>query len=123
VTANQHEDNVRRFEERLEELSSAEYVLMLFVAGASEMSVRAIRNVRAICEQHLVDRYQLAVVDIHRDAALMSIYDVVAAPTLVRMSPLPKRMLVGDLSDTTRVLSALDIIAVPAGANDVRPTG
>jgi circadian clock protein KaiB len=121
VNADQGPDNVRRFEARLEVLGTAEYVLTLFVTGASEMSVRAIRNVRAICETHLAGRYALDVVDIHRDVTLMALHDVVAAPALVRLSPLPKRMLVGDLSDTARVLSALDIVVAPLGSNDVRP--
>jgi circadian clock protein KaiB len=87
-------------------------VLTLFVTGASEMSVRAIGNVRAMCEEHLRGRYQLTVVDVHRDVALLSSYDVVAAPTLIKESPLPKRMLVGDLSDTARVVAALDISTI-----------
>jgi circadian clock protein KaiB len=101
------------FETSLGTRTVDDYVLTLFVAGASDMSVRAIRNVRAICETYLRGRYRLEVVDIHRDATLMSMYDVVAAPTLVRETPSPKRMLVGDLSDTTRVLAALDIVAIP----------
>jgi circadian clock protein KaiB len=108
------DSTVSQFEDALSDLTVNDYVLTLFVAGASDMSVRAIRNVRAICETYLLGRYQLQVVDIHRDATLMSTYDVVAAPTLVRDAPSPKRMLVGDLSDTARVLAALDIVAIPA---------
>jgi circadian clock protein KaiB len=107
-------DSRGRFEARLAEQASAAYVLTLFVTGASEMSGRAIANVRAICEEYLTDRYTLAVVDVHRDASLMSVHDVVAAPTLIKEAPLPKRMLVGDLSDTSRVLAALDVRPVPA---------
>jgi circadian clock protein KaiB len=110
------ESTLSQFEAALGDRTVDDYVLTLFVAGASDMSVRAIRNVRAICETHLRGRYQLEVVDIHRDASMMSAYDVVAAPTLVREAPLPKRQLVGDLSDTARVLSALDIVAVPPAA-------
>jgi circadian clock protein KaiB len=98
-----------RFEARLEEQESASYVLTLFVTGASEMSGRAIANVRSLCDEHLAGRHSLEVVDVHRDPSLMSAHDVVAAPTLIKEQPLPKRMLVGDLSDTERVLAALDI--------------
>jgi circadian clock protein KaiB len=98
-----------RFEARLSESLAADYVLILFVTGASDLSGRAIGNIRALCEQHLSGRYSLEVVDVHRDPALMSSYDVVAAPALIKVEPLPKRMLVGDLSDTARVLAALDI--------------
>jgi circadian clock protein KaiB len=117
------DDALRRFEARLQEQATAPYVLRLFVTGASEMSGRAINNVRALCEQHLKGRYTLEVVDVHRDASLMSEYDVVAAPTLIKELPLPKRMLVGDLSDTVRVLAVLGISAsasVP-GATPMAP--
>jgi circadian clock protein KaiB len=114
------DEALRRFEARLEEQATAPYVLRLFVTGASEMSGRAINNVRALCEEHLRDRYSLQVVDVHRDASLMSEYDVVAAPTLIKELPLPKRMLVGDLSDTVRVLAVLGI-AAPAAVADVPP--
>jgi circadian clock protein KaiB len=98
-----------RFEARLAESGNAHYVLTLFVTGASELSGRAIINIRALCEQHLAGRYTLEVVDVHKDVQLMSSYDLVAAPALIKEAPLPKRMLVGDLSDTHRVLAALDI--------------
>ena len=107
--AGEHDANLRRFEERLAELDTAQYVLTLFVTGASDLSVRAIGNVRALCEQHLTGRYHLEVVDIHRDAARVVSSEVVAAPTLVREQPLPKRMLVGDMTQTPRVLAALEI--------------
>ena len=107
--SSEHDVTLRRFEESLADLGPGDYVLTLFVSGASDMSVRAIRNVRALCEQHLQGRYQLEIVDIHRDATSMMAHNVVAAPTLIKESPLPKRRLVGDLSDTTRVFAALDI--------------
>jgi circadian clock protein KaiB len=116
------DSTLSQFEDALGDRTIDDYVLTLFVAGASDMSVRAIRNVRAICETHLRGRYRLEVIDIHRDATLMSTYDVVAAPTLVRETPSPKRMLVGDLSDTARVLAALDIVVVvPAPAATAGP--
>jgi circadian clock protein KaiB len=102
-----------RFESRLAEAESAHYALTLFVTGASDLSGRAIRNISALCEEHLAGRYNLEVVDVHRDPALMSSYDLVAAPALIKEAPLPKRMLVGDLSDTARVLAALDLFVPP----------
>ena len=114
------EEALHRFEARLLEQAGAPYVLRLFVTGASEMSGRAINNVRALCEEHLQDRYTLQVVDVHHDASLMSDYDVVAAPTLIKELPLPKRMLVGDLSDTSRVLAVLGI-AAPVARPTVAP--
>jgi circadian clock protein KaiB len=114
MTAREHEATLPRFEASAETDDTAPYVLTLFVTGASHRSAHAIRNVRAICDEHLTGRYQLEVVDVHRDASLMSAHDVLAAPTLIKESPLPKRMLVGDLSDTLRVLAALDIAASEA---------
>lgn len=102
-----------RFEGRLSATTTARYSLLLFVTGTSDLSMRAIRNVRAVCEAHLIGRYDLQVIDINRDPSLMSHYDVVASPTLIKVLPAPARMLVGDLSDTARVLRALDIISPP----------
>lgn len=103
------DDALTRFETELETATEAHYSFILFVTGASDLSMRAIRNVRALCESHLVGRYELQVIDVNRDPSLMSSYDVVAAPTLIRILPLPSRTLVGDMSNTQRVLSALDI--------------
>jgi circadian clock protein KaiB len=114
------ENMLARFESRLAERESS-YTLTLFVTGASELSGRAIANVRALCERHLSGRYTLEVVDVLRDPSMMSAYDVVAAPTLIKESPLPKRMLVGDLSDTARVLKALDVQAEPTAAVPTHP--
>jgi circadian clock protein KaiB len=115
------DDTLSRFEARLVEEQQAAYALTLFVTGASQMSARAIANVKSMCEEHLAGRYTLAVVDVHRDPSLMSEYDVVAAPTLIKEMPLPKRMLVGDLSDTVRVLQALDVHVPPISASRAVP--
>jgi circadian clock protein KaiB len=85
------------------------YELTLFVSGASDLSARAIANAKELCETHLDGRYELSVVDVHEDAAAALNSDVIAAPTLVRNSPLPVRKLVGDLSKTDKVLVALDL--------------
>lgn len=108
--AGRPETIAERLEARLQESASEHYVLTLFVTGASDLSARAIINIKALCEEHLVGRYTLQVVDVHKDVQLMSSYDLVAAPALVKEAPLPKRMLVGDLSDTRRVLAALDVV-------------
>jgi circadian clock protein KaiB len=114
-------DALASLEEGRAEQESATYVLTLFVTGASEMSGRAIANVRALCDDYLAGRHTLEVIDVHRDASLMSAHDVVAAPTLIKERPLPKRMLVGDLSDSPRVLAALDIrVPGPTPARSTR---
>lgn len=113
------DDILARFESQLRSTAAARYSLLLFVTGTSDLSMRAIRNVTSLCETHLVDRYDLEVVDVNRDASMMSQYDVVASPTLIRVLPSPARMLVGDLSDTSRVLRALDIVPTTGATGGV----
>ena len=86
------------------------YVLQLFVAGTTPNSLRAIQNVRLICEEQLSGRHELEVIDIYQLAGQLATGQVVVAPTLVRQSPLPERRLIGDLSNRNRVLEGLDII-------------
>jgi circadian clock protein KaiB len=89
--------------------SPVEYILRLFVAGTTTRSVRAIANLRRICEEHLVGRYELEVVDIYQHPELAKEVQIFAAPTLVKELPLPLRQFVGDLSDVDKVLLGLDI--------------
>jgi circadian clock protein KaiB len=84
-----------------------EYLLRLYVTGATTRSVRAIENVRRICEEHLSGRYSLEVVDLYKNLPLARADQILATPTLVKRSPLPLRHLVGDLSNVARVLSGL----------------
>ncbi len=88
-----------------------EVVLRLYVAGSTLLSSRAITNLKAICETHLKDRYRLTVVDLYEQGPEAAADQIIVAPTLVRESPLPVRRVVGDLSDTGRVLDALDLPA------------
>jgi circadian clock protein KaiB len=104
--------DLERFERALLEQERTRYDLTLFVTGASALSARAVANLRALCEKYLPDRYELHVVDVHRNPALVTSRGVLASPTLMKDFPLPRRVLVGDLSNTARVLQALDISAV-----------
>ena len=92
------------------------YVLRLFVTGMSPRSSRAIANARSLCEQHLPGGYDLDIVDLYQDPARARSEQIIAAPTLVRKQPLPLRRLVGDLSDTPRVLRSLGLPPRPATA-------
>lgn len=87
------------------------YVLRLYVTGATARSLRAIANIKAICEQYLKGRYDLEVVDIYRQPALLRRDQIVAVPTLIKELPVPLRLLVGDLSRTEQVLQGLDLVA------------
>lgn len=91
----------------------AQCILRLYVAGSTPQSSRAIRNLKAICETNLPGRYVLTVVDLYAQPELAREDQIVVAPTLVRQSPLPIRRVVGDLSNTHRVLAALDLPTEP----------
>jgi circadian clock protein KaiB len=85
------------------------YQLRLVVAGSTPRSRRAIENLRRICNEHLVGQVDCEIIDIYQQPELAGIYQVIAAPTLVRLLPLPVRRIVGDLSEGDRVLRSLEI--------------
>jgi circadian clock protein KaiB len=83
--------------------------LRLYVAGASPRSLRAFANLRRLCEEHLHDRYEIEIVDLEKRPSLAREDDIVAIPTLIRSLPRPMRRIIGDLSDTERVLLSLQV--------------
>ena len=87
------------------------YLLRLYVAGFTPRSSSAIANLRAMCDKHLVGRYQLEVFDLYQQPELAQGAQVLAAPTLVKELPLPVKRLIGDLSDEQRLLASLQISA------------
>lgn len=93
----------------------AKYLLRLYVTGTTGRSMRAIQNVRRICEEHLRDLYDLEVVDIYKNLPLARGDQIIAAPTLIKRLPAPLRRLIGDMSDEQRVLVGLDIRPQRAG--------
>ena len=97
------------FEVAAEAAGSERYVLRLYVAGMTPRAGRAIENVRAICDQHLEGRYDLEVIDVYQQPVLAKGKQIVAAPTLIKELPLPLRRIIGDMSNTDRVLLGLDI--------------
>jgi len=88
---------------------SGKYLLRLYVTGTTVWSMRAIQNVRRICEEHLHGLYDLEVVDIYKNLPLARGDQIIAAPTLIKRLPVPLRRLIGDMSDEERVLVGLDI--------------
>jgi len=86
------------------------YVLRMYVTGMTPNSVRAIENMKAICEEYLQGGYDLEIIDVYKQPALAKGEQIVAAPTLIKQLPLPLRRLVGDLSQKDRVLLGLDIV-------------
>jgi circadian clock protein KaiB len=84
-------------------------VLRLYVTGSSPRSIRAIANIRKICDEYLRGCHDLEVVDISQHPMLAASEQILAAPTLVRMSPLPTRRFVGDMSQSERILLGLGL--------------
>jgi circadian clock protein KaiB len=83
--------------------------LQLYVAGASPKSLNAFANLRKMCEEHLAGRYEIEIIDLVTRPHLARSEDIVAVPTLVRRLPAPMRKVIGDLSDTDRVLLSLQV--------------
>jgi circadian clock protein KaiB len=85
------------------------YDLRLYVSGATPQSTSAIVNVKKICEDHLHGRYALEVIDIYQELDLAKRDQVIAVPTLIKRFPHPLRRLIGDMSNTDRVLDGLGV--------------
>lgn len=83
--------------------------LRLYIAGYTPRAVKALENLKLICEEHLKDRYSIEVVDLMRNPKLARGDQIVAVPTLVRKLPEPVRKIIGDLSNKERVLVGLDL--------------
>ena len=90
-------------------LEGETYQLRLYVAGQTPKSVLAFRNLRQICEAHLPGRYQLEIIDLLENPQLARGDQILAIPTLVRRLPEPITKIIGDLSNTERVLVGLDL--------------
>ena len=109
MTRKKLKDASRRYEAYLQDLKAERYLLRLYVTGATPASTRAITNLKGLCEQHLKGRYELEVIDIFQQPVLAKGDQIVAAPTLVKLLPLPLRRFIGDLSDAEGVLLGLDV--------------
>jgi circadian clock protein KaiB len=86
-----------------------EYVLCLFITGATPNSMRAVNNIRTICEKHLGGRYSLQIIDVYQEVELAQKEQLIALPLLIKKFPLPERKLIGDLSQTEKVMAALGL--------------
>lgn len=92
-----------------QEAQHQQYTLRLYVAGLTPRSQQAIRNVTALCQQHLAGRYDLQVIDIYQQPVLAKGEQIIAAPTLIKKLPLPLRKLIGSMADEQKVLVGLDL--------------
>lgn len=87
----------------------SKYKFLLFVSGMSVKSVHAIENLRSICDTYLKDNFELEIIDISRHKEQAVLHQIIAIPTLVKTEPHTRRIILGDLSDTQKVLTLLDI--------------
>jgi len=90
-------------------LKETEYILRLYVTGASPNSIKAINNIKSICETYLTGKYSLEIVDIYQQAEVARKEQIIALPLLVRKFPLPEKRLIGDMSETEKVLRGLGL--------------
>ena len=89
--------------------TAGRYKLRLFVTGSTPRSAKAIENMHRICEESLSGRYDLEVIDVYENPEATRELQIVATPTLVKILPEPLRRIIGDLSNTERVLAGLNL--------------
>jgi circadian clock protein KaiB len=93
--------------------STETFLLRLYVAGQTPKCIRAFENLKRLCEEHLANRYQIEIVDLLERPQLGRGDQILAIPTLVRRLPEPMKKIIGDLSNTERVLVGLDLRPAP----------
>lgn len=102
--------DVKIKEEKLHKTKKDMWVLRLYVAGQTPKAITAFTNLKKICEEQLGGKYSIEVIDLLKNPQLANEYQIVALPTLIRKLPVPVRKIIGDLSDTERVLIGLDLL-------------
>ena len=95
--------------QQIETAESPRWNLRLYVAGQTPRSISAFKNLKEICEEYLKGEYHIEVIDLMENPTLARGDQILAIPTLVRKLPQPIRKIIGDLSNTERVLVGLDI--------------
>ena len=99
------------FEAALASAPAAEYYrLVLFVSGSTPRSLRALQNIKQLCEERLQGRYSIEVIDAYQHPDHLKPEHILVTPTLIKKLPFPIRRIVGDLSDKERVLIGLDLV-------------
>ena len=85
------------------------YIFRLYVTGASPNSSRAITNLKLFFEKFLGNRYELQIIDVYQQPQIAKTVEIIALPLLIKKFPLPERRLIGDMSDTDKILKSLDL--------------
>ena len=83
-------------------------IFCLYITGASPNSAKAITNIKNILEKFLKNRYELTIVDVYQQPQVASSVDIIALPLLIRVNPRPERRLIGDMSDTRKIINYLE---------------
>lgn len=109
--ANQNQENrtINDFNEVVQNEQKKHYSLRLYVTGATPQSIKAVTNIKKICEEYLEGRHTLEIIDIYQQPQFAEADQIIAAPTLIKKLPYPFKRLVGDMSDKKRVLRGLDL--------------
>jgi circadian clock protein KaiB len=84
-------------------------ILQLYVSGMSPKSMEAIENIKRLCDEHLKDAFELEIIDIYKNPEVAAQQQIVFSPSLIKNLPLPKKTLVGNFSDSQKVIKALGI--------------
>jgi len=92
-----------------EEPAAETWILRLYVAGQTRNSLTAFDNLKKICEKHLDCRYRIEVIDLLKNPQLAKDHQIIAVPTLIRNLPTPVKKIIGNLSNTEKVLVGLDL--------------
>ena len=109
MSRKQVSDSTEAFEQSLVSRQKEKYILRLHVVGTTPKSIRAIANVKKVCEEYLQGRYELEVIDLYQQPQLAQGEQIIAVPTLIKKLPPPLRRIIGDMSNTERVLVGLDL--------------
>ncbi|MCZ0904843.1 circadian clock KaiB family protein, partial [Microcoleus sp. HI-ES] len=98
------------FEQSLSQSKEEHYTLRLYISGTTIQSVTALQNIKKICEEYLQGRYELEVIDIYQQTEAVISENIVAVPTLIKQLPLPLQKMIGNLSNTEKVLIGLNLL-------------
>jgi circadian clock protein KaiB len=110
VKTNRKQSKTTRRKAQPAQARNNKWILRLYVAGRTPKAITAFNNLKAICEQQLKGKYIIEVIDLLKNPRLARDNQILAVPTLVRKLPIPMRRIIGDLSDSDRVLVGLDLI-------------
>ena len=108
---NTTDDIAKRYEPAGSEMQTGTYVFQLYVSGMTPKSLRAIENIKALCEEYIEGRYKLHIIDVYQNPDQARDARIVAAPTLIKKLPPPLRRFIGDLADKKHILVKLNLIA------------